>query len=194
MKEFAQKRSGLELKMATGAVPASFTGLKNRDHHGLGFAKLLSADPPGNSPSPSPHPPADVLSQPPVLSPETPSPAPSPSLASPPAPPPSDLSPSPSPAPSPALINYSSPDKSPTSSPAPAPVPDVAGDEEVNTSNVVLKRNSSSGGINAGQKAGVAVAVVAGACIVGVGALVYNKRRQNVRRSQYGYAARSEIL
>ncbi|CAI9761514.1 unnamed protein product [Fraxinus pennsylvanica] len=109
---------------------------------------VLSADPPGNSPSPSPHPPADVLSQPPALSPETPSPAPSPSLASPPAPPPSDLSPSPSPAPSPALTNYSSPDKSPTSSPAPAPVPDVAGDEDVNTSNVVLERDSSSGGIN----------------------------------------------
>lgn len=30
---------GSVLKMASGAVPSSFTGLKNRDHHGLRFAK-----------------------------------------------------------------------------------------------------------------------------------------------------------
>ncbi|KAL2507524.1 classical arabinogalactan protein 1-like [Forsythia ovata] len=152
---------------------------------------VFSADPPENSPSPSPHPPADALSPPPVLSPATPSqspsPAPSPLLSSPPAPPPSDLSPSPSPAPS----DSSAPDKSPT--PAPA-VADDAGHEEANASNMETERDSSSSGMNGGQKAGVAVAVVAGACIVGLVALIYKKRKHNVRRSEYGYAARREIL
>ncbi|CAI9778417.1 unnamed protein product [Fraxinus pennsylvanica] len=149
------------------------------------ISQVFSADPPENSPSPSPHPPADALSPPPVLSPATPSqspsPAPPPSLSSPPAPPLSKFFPSPSPA----LTNSSAPHKSPT----PAP-----GDAEVNVSNVESERDSSSGGMNSGQKAGVAVAVVASACIVGVGALIYKKRQQNVIRSQYGYTARREIL
>ncbi|KAL2485698.1 classical arabinogalactan protein 1-like [Abeliophyllum distichum] len=157
---------------------------------------VFSADPPENSPSPSPHAPADAL-PPPVLSPATPSqspsPAPSPFLSSPPAPPPSDLSPSPSPAPSPETTDSSAPDKSPTPAPAPA-VADNAAHEEANASNMETERDSSSSGMNGGQKAGVAVAVVAGACIVGLGALIYKKRKHNVRRSEYGYAARREIL
>ncbi|XP_022846410.1 proline-rich receptor-like protein kinase PERK12 [Olea europaea var. sylvestris] len=144
--------------------------------------KVFSADPPENSASSSQHPPADALSPPPDLSPATPlqspSPAPSASLSPPPGPPPSGLSP----ALSPTLTNSSAPHKSPT----PAPAPSVAGDAEVNASNVESEPDSSSGGLNSGQKAGVAVAVVASACIVGVGALVYKKRQQNVRRSQYG--------
>lgn len=48
--------------------------------------------------------------------------------------------------------------------------------------------------MSAGQKAGVAVGVIAGACIVGAGAFVYKKRQQNIQRAQFGYDARREIL
>ncbi|CAI9757536.1 unnamed protein product [Fraxinus pennsylvanica] len=118
----------------------------------------VGVDPPGNSHSPSPHSPVNVLSQLPILSPETPSPAPSPSFAFPHAPVPSD--------PSPALTNSSSPNKSPTSTPTLAAVSNVVGKDEVNMGNVGLKKDSSSDRRNVGEKAGVAIAVVAGACTI----------------------------
>lgn len=53
---------------------------------------------------------------------------------------------------------------------------------------------SAGGGMNGGKKAGIAVGVIAAACLVGLGGLVYKKRQDNIRRSQYGYAARRELL
>ncbi|KAI3461437.1 hypothetical protein Pfo_018100 [Paulownia fortunei] len=159
---------------------------------------VLSADSPVTSPSLPPQPPADEISPSPAIpssspSPVTPSsaPSPAPSFSSPPAPPPSDLAPnSPSPTPSPQADDAAH-KKSP--SPAPAVPGDISHENQPNAGDLETKQESS-GGMNGGQKAGVAIGVIAGACIVGVGALVYKKRQQNIRRSQHGYAARREIL
>lgn len=69
---------------------------------------------------------------------------------------------------------------------------DVNHEDQTNASD--LETKDDSGGMSGGKKAGIGIGVVAAACIVGVGALVYKKRQQNVRRSQYGYAARGEFL
>lgn len=45
-----------------------------------------------------------------------------------------------------------------------------------------------------GQKAGAALGTIAAVCIVALAAILYRKRQQNIQRSQYGYAARSEML
>lgn len=52
----------------------------------------------------------------------------------------------------------------------------------------------SSGGLNGGQKAGIAIGVLAGTGLIVFGGLVYKKRRHNIRRSRFGYAARNTIL
>ncbi|KAK4441171.1 hypothetical protein Salat_0452000 [Sesamum alatum] len=157
----------------------------------LFFAFLLlaypafSADSPLSPPSLAPKPPADGISP----SPTTPSPAPS--FSSPPAPPPSDLAPnSPSPAPSPQEDN---PRQKDSPSPAPAAAGDVTHENQPNAGDLETVEESSSG-MSAGQKAGVAIGVIAGACIVGAGAFVYKKRQQNIQRAQFGYDARREIL
>ncbi|KAL8516036.1 hypothetical protein ACS0TY_014640 [Phlomoides rotata] len=145
---------------------------------------VLSTTSPAPSPSLPPLPPADGTSQPPA----TPSSAPAPSFSSPPAPPPSDLAPkSHTPTPTPQENNNESP------SPAPAVSGDVKHVNQPNAGNIETEEKSS-GGMSRGQKASVAIGVIAGACVVGVGALVYKKRQQNIQRSQYGYAARREIL
>ncbi|KAL2488796.1 classical arabinogalactan protein 1-like [Forsythia ovata] len=138
---------------------------------------VVSVDPPEYSPSPSPQPP-DELSP----SPASPSISHSVQDSSPPAPPPSDSSPALSPA---------SPDKSP--SPSPTPAPEIA--KDVNHANQAHFDNlESSGGMKNGHKAGIALGVVAFACVFGIGAIVYKKRQQNIRRSEYGYDARREFL
>ncbi|XP_057479249.1 pectinesterase inhibitor 10-like [Actinidia eriantha] len=148
-----------------------------------------SADPPHSAPTPAPNSGADSI--PPT--PESPSPAsPSPStgLRSPPAPPPENSAPGSSPTPSP--VN-----KSPTPAPAPAPVtaaPGDAGSVKSNVNDSAEEPKESSGGLGGGQKAGIALGVVAGVCLVALGGILYRKRQQNIQRSQYGYAARREIL
>ncbi|XWS74273.1 hypothetical protein CRYUN_Cryun02cG0200800 [Craigia yunnanensis] len=83
---------------------------------------------------------------------------------------------------------------SPASSPAPSP--DDASD--INHGNINAEgseqNTGGNGGMSGGKKAVIVVAVVAAACLVGFGGLVYKKRQDNIRRSQYGYAARGEIL
>lgn len=85
---------------------------------------------------------------------------------------------------------------SPPSSFSPAPSPADASD--INHSNINAEESEENtggdGGMSSGKKAGIAVAVVAAACLVGFGGLVYKKRQDNLRRSQYGYAARRELL
>ncbi|KAK6144397.1 hypothetical protein DH2020_021217 [Rehmannia glutinosa] len=149
----------------------------------------LSADPPANSLLflPNYPPPTKFRRLPPPLI-RT---FPGPSFSSPPAPPPSDLAPnSPSPVPSPQ-------DGGPVYKNSPSPAPAVAGgishENQPNAADLESTKGSS-GGMNGGQKAGVAIGVIAGACVVGAGVLVYKKRQQNIQRSQYGYAARREIL
>lgn len=48
--------------------------------------------------------------------------------------------------------------------------------------------------MSAGKKAGIALGVIVGVGVVGIAGFVYKKRQDNMRRSQYGYAARREIL
>ncbi|XP_059664418.1 vegetative cell wall protein gp1-like [Cornus florida] len=171
----------------------------------------VSADPPkispapapaplsaGKSPSPSPYPapaPAPRLAakspSPLSLSPEARSPvSPSPStgISSPPAPPPSvpgpGSSPTPSLAPSPANTS-------------PAPVPSPINDHIVSVKNAMnadAGEAESSGGAKGGHTAGMVFGVIAAACLVGFGGLVYKKRQDNIRRAQFGYTARRDLL
>ncbi|OAY51628.1 classical arabinogalactan protein 10 [Manihot esculenta] len=152
----------------------------------------LSATPPpesDSSPSPSPQLPAGS----PLLSAASPSPhmdlSPSPTdspMVSPPAPPPSDLL-GPGASPTPAH----SPEKSGVPAPAPVEPSDIN-----HTGNVEASGDQSKGssGMSGGKKAGIAIGVILGAGVVVVGGLLYKKRQQNIRRSQYGYAARGELL
>ncbi|CAL5211273.1 unnamed protein product [Lathyrus oleraceus] len=133
-----------------------------------------SADSPAPTPdsslkSPSPSPNSSPVSSPPA---PTPTPASSPHPDSPPAP---------------------SPENSPSSSPSPSP--DDAADSQVSHAGVGDADDKSSGeGMSSGKKAGIAVGVIASVCVVGLGAMVYKKRRQNIQRSEYGYTARRELL
>uniref|UniRef100_A0A6N2L6M4 Uncharacterized protein n=1 Tax=Salix viminalis TaxID=40686 RepID=A0A6N2L6M4_SALVM len=134
---------------------------------------------PANSPllsPPLPSPSADTgsPSDSPLVSPPAPSPSDSP-LVSPPAPPPSDLVPSGS-----------------------APASALTEGSELNHSNNNVDAGSGdegeSKGMGGGKKAGIVVGVIVAACMVGLGGMVYKKRQNNIRRSDYGYAARREIL
>lgn len=154
---------------------------------------VLSSDPPESSPSPSPGQSTGLLSPPTPEAGAPFSPSPSPQLDSPPAPPPS--TPGSSPAPAPAPVPSSSNSSSPGASPAPVPSPDGESDVNHESADSVSKdEKDSPGGMSGGQKAGVAFGVIAGACIVIFGGVLYKKRQDNVRRSQYGYGARREML
>ncbi|KAE8670442.1 Disulfide isomerase L-2 isoform 1 [Hibiscus syriacus] len=134
------------------------------------------------------------------------SPAPAPSLGADSSPQlaPTPMTGSPDSAPSISLVTAASPPapspsdlelgNSPASSPAPPPYDasdivhgniNAEGSEE---------EAGGDGGISGGKKAGAVIAVVAAACLVGLGGLVYKKRQENIRRAQYGYALRREIL
>ncbi|OIS96594.1 PREDICTED: classical arabinogalactan protein 1-like [Nicotiana attenuata] len=158
----------------------------------LSIQHCICADTPESSPSPVPEAGGDLVSPPPTAAaPE--SPVPSPLLnviSSPPSPPPADRSPDSAPAPSPGEgDDDATSNESPSPSPAPAPSDVVASD--ISHESITEANESSSGdGMNGGKKAGVAFGVIAAACVVGLGALVYKKRRQNIRRAQFGYAAR----
>lgn len=145
----------------------------------LALHHSLADDAPMDSPSPAPAPVtgADDFSPPaPAPTPDSHSKTVPSDASSPPAPPPVDLG-SPSPSPSPADANASSP----------------ASDSQVakDVTQVSTNEEKTSG---RGKKVGIAVGVVAGACVVGLGALVYKKRRDNIRRSQYGQDARGSLL
>ncbi|XP_031402729.1 lysine-rich arabinogalactan protein 19-like [Punica granatum] len=150
----------------------------------------LSADPPQISPSPAPEFAADSTT---TISPSKPAPANAPHspISSPPSPPPSDAAPVSSPSTSP-----SPPSQSPSKHSAPSPSP--ASPSDVNHSNVISDADTdsggSSGGMSAGKKLGITVAVIVGAGLVVLGGLIYKRRQDNIRRSQYSYAARREIL
>ncbi|XP_004505989.1 uncharacterized protein [Cicer arietinum] len=120
---------------------------------------------PSSSPSPTP-----VSNSSPASSPPSPSPATPPHPDSPPAP-------------------------SPENSPSPSPSPDEAADTGVNHTGVGDRgEKSTEGGMSSGKKAGIAVGVIAGVSVVALGAIVMKKRRENIQRSEYGYAARTELL
>ncbi|XP_059311352.1 early nodulin-20-like [Lycium ferocissimum] len=158
----------------------------------LSIQQCICSHTPENSPSPAPAPVpesgGDLSSPPPIAeTPESPSSSP---LSSPPAPPPADRSPYSSPAPSPMDGEFL-----PTFTPSPAPAPSDSFASDISHETTVDVNESSSGdGMNGGKKAGVAFGVIAAACVVGLGALVYKKRRQNMRRAQFGYAARRDFL
>lgn len=122
---------------------------------------------PDSTPSPSSH--------------ESPSPSPSPIVHG-------SANPSPSPSPYPNSLSLGPP--SPSSFPAPGESPDTgnSADEEK------IEDPKSSSGMSTGRKAGVAVAVVFGVAFAAGGFAIYKKRQENIRRSQYGYAARRELL
>lgn len=162
----------------------------------LSVQQCICADSPENSPSPAPVAGGDLGSLPPIApAPKTPSLSPSPlaSVSSPPASPPTYLSSNSVPAPSP--VNGDDDAPSPVtepSSPSPAPTDVVASD--ISHESTTTEVASTDGGMNGGKKAGLAFGVIAAVCVVGLGALVYKKRRQNIRRAQFGYAARRDFL
>lgn len=137
-----------------------------------------------SSPSPSPQPEADSPSpssdSPQISFPPSPSGAPtkSPAAASPPAPPTSS-SPSPQPG---------------STADVPAPEPSDASDVNHSDMTAGATTASSDGGMSAGKKAGIGLGVIVGVGLVALGGFVYKRRQDNIRRSQYGYAARRELL
>ncbi|KAM7522341.1 hypothetical protein LguiA_012243 [Lonicera macranthoides] len=155
----------------------------------------LSLGPPEASPAPSSDP-GSFAPPPHTESPSSPSPqpesdsdfdSPPPDLA------PAFSPPSPSQVPAPEFSISPSPASSLANDTPAAPVPatEVASDiTYVNADDNREKHSSSSGG----QKAGIAIGVIVGACVVGVGGKVYKKRRDNIRRSRYGYSARGDFL
>ncbi|MCD7457404.1 hypothetical protein HAX54_035027 [Datura stramonium] len=167
----------------------------------LSIQHCICADAPENSPSPAPEAGGDLGSLPPTaLAPESPAPSPLTNVSSPPTPPPANHSPDSAPAPSPLDGGNATPSPAPapvTDSPSPSPSPapsDVVASDISHESTAEANESSSDGGMNGGKKAGVAFGVIAAACVVGLGALVYKKRRQNIRRAQFGYAARRDFL
>ncbi|PHT45248.1 hypothetical protein CQW23_14406 [Capsicum baccatum] len=142
--------------------------------------QCICTDAPASSPTPAPESGADVPSQS-----VTPAPSPSSNLTSPPAPPPSDFPPAPS------SVNATS-KESPSPAPTPAPNSEVASD--ISHASTEESKESSGGGMTSGKKAGIAVGVIAAVCFVGLGALVYKKRQQNIQRSQFGTLKRSLVV
>lgn len=155
----------------------------------LYFAILLISEArtgPEASPAPAPHSGADGPSHffPQATPPSMPAPASSPSPdsdsanpSSPPSPPPPEDSPS-------------------SSSSSPSPSHPSLNEEEtaVSSGSGVPEKTSSTGGGKPGRVAGTIVGVVIGAAVVTVAFIIYKKRRDNIRRSQYGFGARREML
>lgn len=108
---------------------------------------------------------------------------------------PSQLAPAPY-AGSPSLAPSISPSPSYEQDESPAPSPDGASDINHSNINADISEDMTGGdgGMRGGKTAGIVVVVVIAACLVGFGGLVYKKRQDNIRRSQYEYAARREIL
>lgn len=155
---------------------------------------LSSSDPPASSPTAATahgsHSPSPAISLPPSNPPESPSPASG--ISSPPSPPPPQ---SPSPSPSQSQSQSPESDDNPSKSPSPSPTRSAAADESPEVANIhEQKESSTGGGISGGKKAGVVLGVLVGACVVGFAGFVYKKRQENIRRSQYGYAARSNMI
>ncbi|KAI5413191.1 hypothetical protein KIW84_057700, partial [Lathyrus oleraceus] len=91
--------------------------------------------------------------------------------SSPPAPPPLNPSPVSTPAPSPedsTLINH------------------VGLDEKTD--------DSSAEGMSGSKKAGIAIGIIVAASVLMLAGMVYKKRKQNLRRNQYNYAVRRDIM
>ncbi|KAL6199933.1 hypothetical protein ACLB2K_029715 [Fragaria x ananassa] len=84
----------------------------------------------------------------------------------------------------------------PPSSESPSPPPEPASDAPVPepASDVSHSDISADGGMSVGKKAGIGVGVIVGVGLVGLGGFVYKRRQDNIRRSQYGYAAGREML
>ncbi|XP_062170908.1 proline-rich receptor-like protein kinase PERK2 [Alnus glutinosa] len=147
----------------------------------LGFS--VPQQSPYTSPSPAPELGADSSPPPPLV--PVASPASPPSTSSPPALSPEDLPPGSPPTPSP----------SPSTSTHPGPAPSAVSDlGHVSADGGVHEGNGSSEGMSGAKKGGIAIGVILAAGLVVVGGFVYKKRRDNIRRTQYGYAARREIL
>ncbi|KAJ7975073.1 WPP domain-associated protein [Quillaja saponaria] len=137
------------------------------------FTNSLDPQPPLNGPAPSPNPDNSPSAPPSNTSPPSGSspPAPSPPPESPPGPPPPESPPGPPPSESP---------PGPPPPPFSAPPPPAG--------------RKSSSGLSGGQKAGIVLGVLAGAALIGLSGSVYLKRQKNIRRRNYGFAARRAIL
>ncbi|KAL6203031.1 hypothetical protein ACLB2K_026735 [Fragaria x ananassa] len=145
---------------------------------------LLQFTSSSSSPSPSPQPDSDSPSpseSPQISLPPSPSgaPASSPNAAASPLAPPSSESPSP-------------PPETASDAPVPEPASDVSHSDI--SAGGEAKTASSDGGMSVGKKAGIGLGVIVGVVLVGLGGFVYKRRQDNIRRSQYGYAARREML
>ncbi|KAJ8751293.1 hypothetical protein K2173_016475 [Erythroxylum novogranatense] len=157
---------------------------------------VFSQDPPEQPPSPAPA--ANVSA--PFPPPESGSPSLPPSQ-SPGAPPPSGLTPIYTPpAIAPASPEVPAPAPGSPEVPAPAPgspeVPPAPAEErDVNhIGNAGSDEASKTKGMNGGKKVGIAIGLIMTAAVVGFGAVVYKRRQQNIRRSQYAYSARRDLL
>ncbi|KAG0491753.1 hypothetical protein HPP92_005151 [Vanilla planifolia] len=101
--------------------------------------------------------------------------------------PPSSSSPSTSPSPDLSPQHPPSPASEPASSPGPNPANSDIQDEDLSDlkpSEREIGGGDAGGGMSGGKKAAVSIGVVIGAGLVGLGAFVYKKRRENARRAR----------
>ncbi|CAA7025000.1 unnamed protein product [Microthlaspi erraticum] len=97
-----------------------------------------------------------------------------------------------SPAPAPIEHYLASPktEMSPApSSPTMSPFPGGSNLNHTDVTGMEGEESSGDGGNGGGKMAGIAVGAIAAASMVGVGGYVLKKRRENIRRSRYEYAA-----
>ncbi|XP_058780109.1 pectinesterase inhibitor 10-like [Vicia villosa] len=148
-------------------------------------------------------------SQSPSLLPESPSPSP---LSSPESPSPSPLSSPESPSPSPSSANTpsryyppsisplaSSPPAPPPSNPSPfssTPAPSPEDSTLINHIGLDEKTDDDSSveGMSGSKKAGIAIGIIVAASVLMLAGMVYKKRKQNLRRNQYIYGVRRDIM
>lgn len=91
-----------------------------------------------------------------------------------------------SPAPSPVEHYLSSPPLSETEM---SPFSEGSNLNHTDVTETEGEESSGNGGNGGGKVAGIAVGAIAAASMVGVGGYVLKKRRENIRRSRYEYAA-----
>ncbi|KAL5131843.1 hypothetical protein HKD37_12G034644 [Glycine soja] len=90
---------------------------------------------------------------------------------------------------------FRSPVASPAHSPGSSPAPSPADGNHIDVYEDDRAENSSSrGGLSGSKKAGLAIGVIVAASVIVLAGMVYKKRKQNIRRSQYAYAVRREFL
>ncbi|KAL8247597.1 hypothetical protein R6Q59_008813 [Mikania micrantha] len=84
----------------------------------------------------------------------------------------------------------------PGPAPVPVPFPPQLPPPSGGGGGIVMPQDGGRGssGLSGGQKAGIAIGVLAGAGLIGFATMVYMKRRSNIQRARFGVLARRSQL